>query len=220
MRLLKESASGLLYLHSVGIIHRDVKPGNILVGCITHNAKIADYGISRIADLASTMTARGTLVYQAPEISLGERYGFEADVYSLAITMYEVFKRDMPFTEYERKRGVQLAMDVADRDHRPPLHDAWDPAISALLTSCWVGKPELRASLSWVISAIQLILTQRPGVLDRQELAQKAARKRKSKAELWRCVETTQDMVALGKTLGEGAFATVRFDREKNGLVL
>ena len=89
----QESAAGLLYLHNVGIIHRDIKPGNILVGGQHKNAKIADYGISRVATLDATMTIKGTLVYQAPELSRGERYGFAADVFSFALTMYEVCDR-------------------------------------------------------------------------------------------------------------------------------
>ena len=89
---MQESASGLLYLHSVGIIHRDIKPGNILIGD-GKIAKIADYGISRFADVGSTMTQKGTLIYQAPELSRGERYGFPADIFSFAMTMYEVCDR-------------------------------------------------------------------------------------------------------------------------------
>ena len=90
---VQESATGLLYLHSVGIIHRDIKPANILVGGQDHLAKIADLGISRVANVGGTMTHKGTFVYQAPEVSRGERYGFAADIYSFALTMYELCDR-------------------------------------------------------------------------------------------------------------------------------
>ena len=83
----------MLYLHSVGIIHRDIKPANILIGRKAMTAKIADFGISRIANVDGTMTIKGTLLYQAPEVSREERYGFPADVYSFAITMYELCDR-------------------------------------------------------------------------------------------------------------------------------
>ena len=56
-------------------------------------AKISDYGISRVANLDATMTVKGTLVYQAPEMSRGERYGFAADVFSFALTIYELCER-------------------------------------------------------------------------------------------------------------------------------
>ena len=89
----KESASGILYLHTVGIIHRDIKPANILIGGKAKTAKIADFGISRVANVGATMTIKGTLLYQAPEVSREERYSFSADVFSFAITMYELCDR-------------------------------------------------------------------------------------------------------------------------------
>ena len=57
----QESASGILYLHTVGIIHRDIKPANILIGGKAKTAKIADFGISRIADVNATMTSKASL---------------------------------------------------------------------------------------------------------------------------------------------------------------
>ena len=89
----KESASGILYLHTVGIIHRDIKPANILIGGKAKTAKIADFGISRVAIIGATMTVKGTLLYQAPEVSREERYSFPADVFSFAMTMYELCDR-------------------------------------------------------------------------------------------------------------------------------
>ena len=77
----------------MGIIHRDIKPANILIGAIAGLAKIADYGMSRVATVDNTMTLVGSVVYQAPEITRGERYGFAADVYSFALTTYAMCDR-------------------------------------------------------------------------------------------------------------------------------
>ena len=52
-----------------------------------------DFGIARVADADSTMTHKGTMIYQAPEIARGERFYFAADVFSFAMTMYEVCLR-------------------------------------------------------------------------------------------------------------------------------
>ena len=66
------------------------------------------------ASLDSTMTHTGTIVYMAPEITRGERYGFAVDVYSLALTMYEICDREIPFSSSERGVGMKLALDVAN----------------------------------------------------------------------------------------------------------
>ena len=92
LSLLQETASGLKYIHSVGVIHRDVKPNNVLIGG-GNTAKLADYGISRVANTSNTMTSVGTPIYTAPEVLRGDRYGFEADVYSFGLTIYSLCDR-------------------------------------------------------------------------------------------------------------------------------
>ena len=90
----QQTASGILYLHSVSIIHRDIKPENVLICAGKGNtAKIANYGTSRIVDRNATMSMRGTPIYMAPEILRGERYSFAADVYSFGLTVYAVCNR-------------------------------------------------------------------------------------------------------------------------------
>ena len=68
---MSEVADALQCAHDSGVIHRDIKPGNILIGEESHSAKIADYGIARVADANTTMTSKGTLLYQAPEVARG-----------------------------------------------------------------------------------------------------------------------------------------------------
>ena len=165
---VQESAAGLRYLHSVGIIHRDIKPENILIGGKAKTAKVADYGISRIADVSNTMTHTGTFIYQAPEISRGERYGFAVDIYSFALTMYELCKRvssdhtfefvrlkthfklhplrcsllqDLPYPRSQRATPIKLAVNVAVEGYRPKISETWHPSLSFLITSCWSGPP-------------------------------------------------------------------------------
>lgn len=94
------SAAGLVHAHRSGVVHRDIKPENILVS-ERGETKLVDFGIARIAG-QETLTASGavlgTLAYMAPEQADGLRPGPAADVYSLALTLYELWAGEHPLT--------------------------------------------------------------------------------------------------------------------------
>ena len=97
-RVGADSAAALTCAHRAGVVHRDVKPENILVGP-GEEAKLVDFGIARIAGertLTATGAVVGTLAYMAPEQADGLRPGPSADVYSLALTLYECFCGEHP----------------------------------------------------------------------------------------------------------------------------
>lgn len=82
MRINKNgSHHRMKYLHSLGLIHRDLKSGNLLVTDDWH-AKVADFGLSRMADKMMTRGV-GTPIYTAPEALASSNYTFKADVYRL-----------------------------------------------------------------------------------------------------------------------------------------
>jgi eukaryotic-like serine/threonine-protein kinase len=100
-RVGADSAAALTHAHRAGVVHRDVKPENILVreGAHTGEAKLVDFGIARINgehSLTATGAVVGTLAYMAPEQADGLRPGPSADVYSLALTLYESFCGEHP----------------------------------------------------------------------------------------------------------------------------
>lgn len=94
------AAAGLAHAHRAGVVHRDIKPENILVSD-RGETKLVDFGIARISG-QETITASGavlgTLAYMAPEQADGLRPGPAADVYSLALTLYELWAGGHPLT--------------------------------------------------------------------------------------------------------------------------
>ena len=101
LALMKQVAAALAEAHGKGILHRDVKPSNILLtsrGWV----KLADFGLAKRPDVdlsvTRTVSALGTPVYMAPEVLRGESYDARSDLYSLGVTFYEAVVGKPPFT--------------------------------------------------------------------------------------------------------------------------
>lgn len=106
LAITAQIADGLGYAHSMGIVHRDVKPANVMITA-TGMVKIMDFGIARVRGsqrLTREGSALGTLAYMSPEQVRGEEADGRSDLYSLAIMLYEMLSGAVPFeadTEYE-----------------------------------------------------------------------------------------------------------------------
>lgn len=116
-RIATELASALAYAHAQGVVHRDVKPTNVLFD-EDGRAKLADFGVARITD-ASTLTEAGTVLgtaaYFSPEQATGEAVGPPTDVYSFGVMLYRMLTGRLPF---ESDSALEVASMHATRE--PP----------------------------------------------------------------------------------------------------
>ena len=101
LRLLSEIADALAFAHREGVVHRDVKPDNILIEARSGRAMLADFGIARAEESASSVTmtgmALGTPSYMSPEAAAGERVDGRSDLYALAVVGYRMLAGKLPF---------------------------------------------------------------------------------------------------------------------------
>jgi branched-chain amino acid transport system substrate-binding protein len=145
VRLLRRLASALDYAHGQGLVHRDVKPGNILLGPGGEPA-LGDFGIARAAEdarLTTTGTLVGTPDYMSPEQARGDEVDHRTDLYSLAIVAYESLGGQPPFGG-STPHGV-LYRQVHEAP--PPLRQArpqdpaWPAAVDAVLQKALAKDP-------------------------------------------------------------------------------
>lgn len=140
--LLRQVCAGLEHAHAAGLVHRDIKPQNILVRR-DGVAKIADFGIARTLQatkLTQTGTVLGTAAYLAPEQAAGERVTAAADVYSLGAVAYELLSGRPPY------RVDSLAdLAVAQREPPPPLPGV-QPEVERAILRALSADPEARPS--------------------------------------------------------------------------
>ncbi|MEW6637434.1 MAG: Stk1 family PASTA domain-containing Ser/Thr kinase [Actinomycetota bacterium] len=119
-------AEALRAAHQRGVIHRDIKPHNILITA-SGDVKVTDFGIARAAS-SSTMTRTGSILgtahYISPEQAMGEPVGIQSDLYSLGVVLYEMLTGELP---YDADTPLGIAMKHVNGHLRPPKEV--DPAI-------------------------------------------------------------------------------------------
>jgi len=142
--IVAQTASALQAAHAAGLVHRDIKPGNLLI-TPDGRVKITDFGIARIADqvpLTATGQVMGTVQYLSPEQASGQSASPTTDVYSLGIVAYECLAGKRPFTGES-----QVAIAMAQINEMPPdLPVTVAEPVRNLVLSCIAKKPEDRPS--------------------------------------------------------------------------
>lgn len=154
--IVAQTATSLQAAHDAGLVHRDIKPGNLLI-TPEGRVKITDFGIARIADqvpLTATGQVMGTVQYLAPEQASGHAATPSTDIYSLGIVAYECLAGKRPFTGES-----QVAIAMAQINDSPPELPADVPeAVRNLVMSCLskdaAGRPESAVKLAQAAAAL------------------------------------------------------------------
>lgn len=138
-------AAGLAAAHERGIVHRDVKPANVIVGA-GGQVKLVDFGVAKLTDqsqLTRTGSVVGTPVYMSPEQFLGAPAGPGADIWALGCLLYEMLTGRAPFEERGEKETVRA---ILERDPKPlkDLQPAVPPALDWIVTRLLAKRPSIR----------------------------------------------------------------------------
>lgn len=146
-RAVAEAAAGLAAAHAAGLVHRDVKPDNILIDPVTGRAKVGDFGLARLAadpsDLTRDGVAAGTPAYFSPEQARGDPDpGPSADVYALGVSLYECLTGEVPY----RGAPHRVVQRILHDEPRPPraLNDEVPRDLEAVCLKAMAKEPHRR----------------------------------------------------------------------------
>ncbi|XP_076781844.1 dual specificity mitogen-activated protein kinase kinase 5 isoform X4 [Arvicanthis niloticus] len=146
-RIAVAVVKGLTYLWSLKILHRDVKPSNMLVNT-GGQVKLCDFGVSTQLVNSIAKTYVGTNAYMAPERISGEQYGIHSDVWSLGISFMELALGRFPYPQIQKNQGslmpLQLLQCIVDEDSPVlPLGEFSEPFVH-FITQCMRKQPKER----------------------------------------------------------------------------
>lgn len=146
VELIAGVADGLATAHEAHILHRDIKPGNILVSQSGY-AKLADFGLAKLDDSAAvddactrTGVVVGTLAYMSPEQALGRKCDSRSDIFSLGVVLYEMLSGRRPF---DGTSTPDLFQQIVQRQP-PPLKDSIPAALRDLVDKALEKEPSHR----------------------------------------------------------------------------
>lgn len=160
MALLAACADALSVAHTNGIVHRDIKPGNVLVDS-RRRVKIVDFGIARTLGQDGITTAgmvMGTMSYVAPELLRGDDPSPAGDIYSLGVLGYQCLAGHTPFDSSDPAAILAAAVS----QDPPPLPDHVPAPISAIIMRALAKRPEHR----WPDAAALASACRNPGTVD------------------------------------------------------
>lgn len=163
LKIVARVADALAYAHSQGVVHRDVKPANVMVDLVQDTVKVTDFGIAHVADSQRTRTGiiLGTPCFMSPEQMSGGRIDGRSDIYSLGVMLFQLLTGRLPYEAESMSRMMYLianepAPDV--RSIRPEVPEALANVVALALVKQAETRyadghqmaSDLRAIESWI----------------------------------------------------------------------
>jgi serine/threonine-protein kinase len=205
LELAIQIARGLSFAHQQGLVHRDVKPQNVLLNG-DGQAKVTDFGIARSLDVQHGMTQTGTVLgtsdYIAPEQAQGQRVDEHTDVYSLGVVLYELLTSEVPF---RGENFVAVAMRHIN-DPPPPIRDKRPDVprrLEAAVQRAMAKQPDDRfQTMAEFASELEANLAEAQGtVVSAPVTRPKRSRSRRQGANPWPIVLALVTVIAIGAVI-------------------
>eukprot|EP00929_Paragymnodinium_shiwhaense_P096638 TRINITY_DN58281_c1_g1_i1.p1 TRINITY_DN58281_c1_g1~~TRINITY_DN58281_c1_g1_i1.p1 ORF type:complete len:829 (+),score=157.96 TRINITY_DN58281_c1_g1_i1:213-2699(+) len=166
-RVLAAVGSALRYIHSDGVLHRDVKPANILLTRSSQRIKLADFGVSKLLEATGdrARTVVGTPYYLSPEVVSGQAYGSPADAWALGVCLYELATLRRPFEAGNPLALVRRICEEPVAQMRPETPGDISAAIHGLLEKDQHRRMTLSSALG-VSDAVEVLAAASPAQSD------------------------------------------------------
>ena len=143
IEIARKLCAGLAAAHDKGVLHRDLKPGNIMIDGRGH-VLITDFGLAGvIGSIEGAEVRNGTPAYMAPEQLSGKEVSTQSDIYALGVVLYEMFTGKPPFVASTREELLKLAQQGTPPNPRSIVKDI-DPGVESLILRCLAPDPRLR----------------------------------------------------------------------------
>lgn len=147
---VRQILEGLHYLHSKGIVHRDIKSANILVD-LKGNIKLSDFGVSGQISIKKSQgesgfleSLKGTLLWMAPEVICQTKYGKKADIWSLGCTILEMATGLPPWGKLENH--MEAILKIGKSNENPEIPSDLPQDLIDFLIKCFIRNPKERPS--------------------------------------------------------------------------
>lgn len=168
LNLARQAAEALAYAHERGVIHRDIKPDNLLLsrqrqadGSSVYTLKTGDFGLARLTESASFTASgmvMGTLAYMSPEQCQGLEVDGRTDIYSLGVVLYEIIAGYPPFAVQTPSDGIRKHLHTPPPPPRQVRSDI-PPEVEALVLRCLAKQPGDRfASAAELADSLRLLV--------------------------------------------------------------